>query len=210
MEWIYKFIMSIFRPARARDIADRFVVLSDPAARILDIGGGAFPWSYIKPSAKITVLNLDLPESVIDLQGLEFVVGDALRMPFNQMAFDLVFSNSVIEHVGGHAQQHQFAIGMLSAGKQLYCQTPNKWFPIEPHILTLFVHWFPFSVKRRLVRYFSIWGLIAKPSQKEIDEVLQRRLNLLSGSEFAALFPGCLMRKEKVLGLTKSFIVERI
>ncbi|MEO8992943.1 MAG: hypothetical protein ABI271_08285 [Nitrosospira sp.] len=101
-------------------------------------------------------------------------------------------------------------MGMLSAGKQLYCQTPNKWFPIEPHILTLFVHWFSFSVKRRLARYFSISELIAKPSQKEIDEVLQRRLNLLSGSEFAAISPGCIMRKEKVLGLTKSFIVERI
>jgi hypothetical protein len=209
MKQIYKFIMSIFRPARAKDIADRFVVLSDPAARVLDIGGGAFPWSYIKPSAKITVLNLDLPESIIDHPSIEFVAGDALRMPFSQMAFDLVFSNSVIEHVGDHAQQHQFAVGMLSAGKQLYCQTPNKWFPIEPHILTLFVHWFPFSVKRRLVRYLSIWGLVEKPSQKRVDEVLQG-LNLLSENEFSALFPGCVMRKEKVLGLTKSFIVERI
>lgn len=209
MKRVYKFIMSIFRPARAKDIADRFVILSDPAARVLDIGGGAFPWSYIQPSAKIIVMNLDLPESIINHPGIQFVAGDALRMPFNPMAFDLVFSNSVIEHVGNHAQQHQFAIGMLSAGKQLYCQTPNKWFPIEPHILTLFVHWFPFSVKRKLVRYFSIWGLIAKPSQKKIDEVL-KGINLLSENEFAALFPGCVMRKEKVLGLTKSFIVERI
>ena len=121
-----------YLPARkAKDIADRFVVLSDPAARVLDIGGGAFPWSYIKPSAKITVLNLDLPESIIDHPGIEFVAGDALYIPFSPMAFDLVFSNSVIEHVGDYAQQQQFAMGMLSAGKQLYCQTPNKWFPIN-------------------------------------------------------------------------------
>ncbi|MEO7558872.1 MAG: class I SAM-dependent methyltransferase [Nitrosospira sp.] len=209
MKRIYKFIMSIFRPARAKDIAERFPSLLDPAARVLDIGGGAFPWSYIKPSAKITLLNLELPESINDYPEIEFVAGNALHIPFDPMAFDLVFSNSVIEHVGDYRKQRQFAMGMLNAGKQLYCQTPNKWFPIEPHILTLFIHWFPFSVQRRLVRYFSVWGLVAKPSQKIIDETL-RGLNLLSRKEFANLFPGCTMREEKVLGLTKSFIVERI
>lgn len=208
MKRVYKFIMSIYRPARAKDIADRFPVIFDPDARILDIGGGAFPWSYIKPSAKITVLNLELPESIIDHPEIQFVAGNALHIPFHPMAFDLVFSNSVIEHVGDYQKQHYFAMGMLNASKRLYCQTPNRWFPIEPHILTLFIHWFPFSVKRRLVRYFSVWGLLTRPDQKKIDETLHN-LTLLSRSEFAALFPGCTMREEKVLGLTKSFIVER-
>ena len=158
--------MSIFRPARAKDIANRFPILSDPTARILDIGGGGYPWSYIKPSAKITVLNLDLPDSIIDQPGIEFVAGNALRLPFSPMAFALVFSNSVIEHVGDYGKQRQFATEMLNAGKQLYCQTPNKWFPIEPHLLTLFIHWFPFSVKRRMVRYFSLWGLKKKKRRK--------------------------------------------
>lgn len=60
-----------------------------------------------------------------------------------------------------------------------------------------------------IVRYFSVWGLITRPEQKKIDETLHD-LTLLSRNEFAALFPGCKMREEKVLGLTKSFIVERI
>lgn len=77
-------------------------MLLDPAAHVLDIGGGAFPWSYIKPSAKITVLNLELPESIIDHPEIGFVAGNALQIPFNPMAFDLVFSNSVIEHVGDY------------------------------------------------------------------------------------------------------------
>lgn len=209
MKRIDKFITSIYRPARAKDIANRFPLLQDPGASVLDVGGKDFPWSYIKPSAKITVLNLELPESIINYPGIEFVAGNALNIPFDPMAFDLVFSNSVIEHVGDYQKQHQFATGMLNAGRQLYCQTPNKWFPIEPHILTLFIHWFPFAVKRRLVRYFSLWGLIAKPDQKKIDETLQG-LTLLSRNEFSALFPGCTIREEKVLGLAKSFIVERI
>ena len=60
--------------------------------RVLDIDGGAFPWSCIKPSTKITVLNLDLPEPIIDYPGIEFVAGDALCIPFSPMAFALVFS----------------------------------------------------------------------------------------------------------------------
>lgn len=208
MKRTYKFVMGIFRPARAKDIAAKFPVLFDSNARVLDIGGGAFPWSYINPKARITVLNLNLPESLTDHPRVEFVAGDALQIPFNPLAFDLVFSNSVIEHVGGHREQRKFAEEMLSAGKQLYCQTPNKWFPIEPHLLTLFIHWLPFSIQRKLVRYFSLWGLITKPSQKTVDETLHN-LHLLSRNQFASLFPHCTLREERILGLTKSFIVER-
>jgi len=47
--------------------------------------------------------------------------------------FDLVFSNSVIEHVGDFERMRQFVHEARRVAKSYWIQTPSKWFPIEPH-----------------------------------------------------------------------------
>ena len=204
---LYGFFMRRFRPRRARQIARRFPLLSNPEARVLDVGGGAYPWELLNPAARITILNVNRPQSIPDRCKWEFVVGDGTRLAYPDGSFDLVFSNSVIEHVGDGEAQRRFATEMLRVGKQIYCQTPNRWFPVEPHLITVFVHWLPHAMQRRVVRFGSLWGLVVKPTQHEIDDFLATT-RLLSRAEVAALFPGCIVRAERVLGLTKSFIVE--
>lgn len=205
---VYGFFMRRFRPARAKAIAESFPLLFDASSRVLDVGGGAFPWSELKPKAHIICINMGRPHSIPKDCSWEFVDGDGTNLPFPDDSFDLVFSNSVIEHVGGIDQQKKFAKEMLRVGKKVYFQTPNKWFPVEPHLIAICIHWLPFSVARKFVRYFTVWGWITKPDQKTIDSFLTST-RLLTQSEVVSFFPNCEIHYEKVLGLTKSFIVIR-
>jgi len=201
--------MKRFRPARAKAIGERFPILQDPNAKVLDVGGSAYPWDMLSPAAHITILNVTRPRNIPENSPWEFVVGNGTQLDYPDNSFDLVFSNSVIEHVGDFEAQTKFANEMRRVGKQLYCQTPNKWFPVEPHLIALFIHWLPFSIVRKLVRYGSIWGWVSKPDQQQIDDFLFST-RLLTLEEFKNFYPDCEIRFERVLGLTKSFIAERL
>jgi SAM-dependent methyltransferase len=139
----------------------------------------------------------------------QYVKGDGRRLAFADGSFDLAFANSVIEHVGTLEDQRRFAHEMLRVGRRLYCQTPNRWFPVEFHYLGLFVHWLPrnwftYFVHRRL----TLRGVLGKPTRQQSLE-LRSEIRLLSRRELATLFPGCEIKSERVLGWTKSFVVWR-
>lgn len=205
----YSFFMKQFRPARAKAIGTKFPLLNNPEARVLDVGGFSYPWDILNPSAHITILNMSRPQNIPENSKLEFVVGDGTNLNYPDQSFDLIFSNSVIEHVGDFDAQKRFAHEMHRVGKNIYCQTPNKWFPVEPHLIAAFIHWLPYSIARKLIRYGCIWGLVTKPSQQQVDEFL-KSTRLLTLSEFKQLYPDCEIRFERILGVTKSFIAERI
>lgn len=203
------FLMRRFRPQRARKIGADFPLLFDPNARVLDVGGGAFPWSELKPKAKIYILNKGAPPSKPVCCCWEFVDGDGTNLQYPDASFDLVFSNSVIEHVGSLDEQKKFAKEMQRVGKRIYLQTPNKWFPVEPHLMGVFIHWLPFPVARKLVRVATGWGWLARPNQERVDSFLSS-IRLLTKSEVVSLFPNCELSTENVLWFAKSFIVKKL
>lgn len=63
--------------------------------------------------------------------------------PFEDKAFDWVFSNAVIEHVGDDDAQLRFVNEMLRVGKNVFFTTPSKYFPVESHTNILLLHWLP-------------------------------------------------------------------
>ena len=71
----------------------------------------------------------------------------------------------MIEHLGTRDNQLKAAAEAMRVGRSLWIQTPNRWFPIEPHYLTPFVHWLPAPVRRRILRNFSVWGWVTRPSR---------------------------------------------
>jgi hypothetical protein len=73
--------------------------------------------------------------------GRDYVAADGLRLPFRDGAFDLVFSNAVIEHVGDAAAQRQFVDEHARVGRSWVLTTPNRWFPVESHTNVVFRHW---------------------------------------------------------------------
>lgn len=105
-------------------------------------------WYPIKN--KITALGVD-DASHLESQypGVKFVSANGLRIPFDDMYFDVVHSSAVIEHVGSFENQVRFLMecGRV-ARKALFITTPNRWFPIEFHTVLPLLHWAPRPMHR--------------------------------------------------------------
>ena len=104
-----------------------------------------------------------------------YVQGDALDLPFEDGAFDVVFSNAVIEHVGGREEQRRFVAEGLRVARRAFITTPNRWFPIEVHTRLPLVHWLPDPASRRA------YDLARKPWAKDF--------RLLGPGALRELFP---------------------
>ncbi len=137
------------------------------------------------------------------------MAGDGRLLPFPDRSFDLVFSNSVIEHVGDAASQEQFAREVARVGRAYWVQTPNRWFPVEQHLLTPLVHWLPKRWQRALVPRWTVWSAMVRPSPDRhrfyIEHYLEE-VRLLTSSDLKRLFPGARLIRERFCGLTKSLI----
>jgi Methyltransferase domain len=176
--------------------------------RVLDIGGTPDCWNLLPLRPRVTLLNT--PRAKDDLEAAdEWVAGDGRALPFRDGAFDVVFSNSVIEHVGDAQSQQRFACEVMRVGRAYWVQTPNRWFPVEQHLLTPVVHWLPRGWQLALVPRFNVWRIVANPSEDRrrfyIDHYL-RDVRLMSASELRGLFPGARVMRERFLGWTKSLV----
>ena len=176
--------------------------------RILDIGGTPDCWQLLPVHPRLVLLNT--PRAKEDLGGAEgWVAGDGRALPFRDGAFDLVFSNSVIEHVGDPASQQAFAREVARVGRCFWVQTPNRWFPVEQHLFTPLVHWLPRSWQRLLVPRVNLWSRLVPVTDDRRRFYIEHYLSdirLLGASELKALFPGARLIRERLLGMTKSLI----
>ncbi|RMG50533.1 MAG: class I SAM-dependent methyltransferase [Acidobacteria bacterium] len=202
---LYHPFLVFFRTKRMRDFWNRFDL--SPDTRVLDVGGTEFNWNLAPAFPRLTILNLSMPGG--KKENTTWVVADGRYLPFKDGAFDVVYSNSVIEHVGDSADQRAFASEIRRVGIRYYVQTPNKRFPVEPHLITPFIHYFPKTVQKRLLRNFTVWGLVTRPTAQQCDDFLQG-IRLLDERELRQLFPDAEIWHERVLGLTKSLIAIKI
>ena len=174
---------------------------------LLDIGGYPHNWKFFfHHFNKITCLNLRKKKNN-EIENLISVEGDGRRLEFDNNEFDIVFSNSVIEHVGDFEDQKLFSKEILRVGKKFWIQTPSKSFFFEPHFLFPFFHWFPIPIRKILV-YITPWYLISKPDKDRID-IMINTTRLLSKKELKILFPNCSIITERFLFFPKSYIVFR-
>jgi hypothetical protein len=196
-----------FRRKRFALFEDLLDSLGTSSVTILDVGGTQEFWEVMKFGGsphKIILLNL----FATSVRHSNFIsmAGDARRLnQFADQSVDVVFSNSVIEHLGTYANQRLMADEIRRVGKSYFVQTPNFFFPVEPHFLCPLFHWLPFWARRWLIQRFSLGNLTRKPSQAEAEKTLSE-FRLLKKSEVRALFPDAAIHSEKVLGLAKSFI----
>lgn len=181
-----------------------------PAASssILDVGGTEAFWSESAFKDRVTLLNTEPSRfGAAGKVGLQ-VVGDGCALPFPDKAFDIVFSNSVIEHVGTWERQVQFAAESRRAGTSVWIQTPAREFFIEPHLIAPFIHWLPRRWQRRMIRWFTVRGWVDRPNPADVEAFLDE-VRLLTFGEMERLFPDCEIRKERFLGLCKSYVATR-
>jgi hypothetical protein len=181
-----------------------------PETRVIDVGGNPSIWAALPPETRPHITYLNMPRAAEpgdDRQHLVF--GDGCQLPFRDSSFDIAFSNSVIEHVGGPEAQARFASEIRRVARTYWVQTPNRRFPVEQHLLTPFLHWLPRSWQRSLVPRVTVWGLITKASPAERGFYFEHYLNdirLLTAQELKCLFPESRLIREKALGWTKSLI----
>jgi hypothetical protein len=192
--------MRRFRPKRMQQVVR--LARQTGATRILDVGGTAFDWNVVPQRLNVTLLNRTVDG---DCQGFPLVLGDACDLPFADGAFDVVYSNSTIEHLFTWHNQQRMASEIMRVGRAYFVQTPNRWFPVEPHYLTPFIHWLPKPWQRKLLRNFTVWGLLSNPAQETCDRDVDE-IRLLSVAEMRVLFPTARIVRERFLGLTKSIL----
>lgn len=158
----------------------------------------------------IAVTLLNLGEISVSHSNVSSVIGDARSMPqFGDGEFDFVFCNSVIEHVGGDSDVLAMAKEIRRVGRRYYVQTPNRYFPIEPHFLFPFFQFLPLRARVLLLRRFNL-GWMKRRSDAAAAEKAVRSINLLSKKQMKALFPDARIVEERLFGLTKSILCMKI
>ncbi len=180
-----------------------------PPVRIVDLGGTESYWEQMGNSGledlHIVLVNRTGKETT--KKNMVFMKGDACNLTsIANQSFDIAFSNSVIEHVGDYEKQAQMVKEMRRVARRIYLQTPNRYFPIEPHFLLPFFQFFPFQVKVWLIMHFNL-GWYKKTTNKEKAEALANSAILLSYKTLRNLFPNARIYRERFLGFTKSFVV---
>ena len=177
--------------------------------RVIDLGGTARYWELMglagAPGVHVTLVNLGAEPD--PGPGFVSLVGDARHLPaFADGSFDVVFSNSVIEHVGALPDQRRMAREVRRLAPRYYVQTPNRHFPVEPHFLFPGWQFLPEAARVALLRRTAV-GWYPREPDPERARAAVREIRLLTRRELMRLFPGAEVREERFLGLVKSFTV---
>lgn len=203
-------LVNAFRRKRFELLKARLEKQIQPSStfRILDIGGDIGYWKNLDwkhNQCKISLLNLyniDIPAE--EKNQFESIKGSALELPFKKGDFDLLFSNSVIEHVGSYENQVKFAHEVKRVSDKYIIQTPSYWFPLEPHSLIPFFQFIPHKIRAYLIMWFNI-NYFPKASTYEEGLTVSRSTLMLTKKQFSALFPDAEIQVERLFGLPKSY-----
>ena len=171
--------------------------------KILDVGGDEITWIGSGLERRVTLLNLSFKHKG---KGFNYVLGDACNMyMFPDKSFDIIYSNSVIEHVGKGRQQ-EYAKEIMRVGKKYWIQTPYRHFPIEPHFVFPLFQYYPIALQKfvGLKWPYSHYRM----GDAEENEILRdiSQINLLSKKDLRNLFPECEIFEESFWGITKSIV----
>ncbi len=177
--------------------------------RILDVGGTETFWQNmrVETSDSISVVLLNLDVTAPTSSTFSVARGDATDLSrYADGAFDVVFSNSVIEHVGDLHAQRRMADEVRRVATHYWVQTPCRWFPIEPHFLFPLFGVMPISLRAWFIRHFSL-GWRERVPDRDASYRAARSVRLLSRRELQSMFPDAACLRERFFGLTKSWIL---
>lgn len=180
--------------------------------KILDAGGTVNYWEQMGLTGniefEITIVNPEIQENPA-YGNIKQIKGDARNLSFfKNKSFDAVFSNSVIEHIPSAEGRKQFAAEIQRLGRSYFVQTPNYWFPFEPHFLFPFFQFFPVRIKIFFLVNFSMGWFKKCANKNEAMEVLKNN-QLLEVKEFKSYFPDSKIQFEKIFLFKKSIILKK-
>jgi hypothetical protein len=195
------------REERLRWLADTFPDL--PQMSVVDLGGRVVTWKRapVRPK-RVLVVNLEPPKTDVP-EWVDFELGDACALPahITRNQYDLVFSNSVIEHVGGHERRLRFAESVHQLANAYWVQTPYRYFPIEPHWIAPGMQFLPALARIGLGRRWPFAYTVRMSREEVVKQVLWTEL--IDITQMRHYFPDSVLRKERVFGIPKSLIAYR-
>src|SRR5690348_15108213 len=176
--------------------------------RLLDVGGTNAFWENRgwHQRSDVEVLTLNVVAEEKRYANIRPLAGDARNLTqFGDRSLDVVFSNSVIEHLFTFEDQRRMASEIQRVGKAFWVQTPNYWFPIEPHFHVIGWQWLPLPVRVSILRRTRCgWrGPCPDPvgARRFVEEI-----RLLTRKELRELFPRANIVAERFYGFVKSWI----
>lgn len=204
-------LASRFRRQRFELFAAMLEESGDPIT-ILDLGGTQDFWRQhlplLKRSAQVTVVNLEPTEPSV-LPSVSCIRLDARNLStFADNAFDVCFSNSLIEHIGPLKDQRALAGEIRRVARGYFVQTPNAHFPIEPHFLVPGWHITPVALRTFLLQRWS-FGWMPRIKDPKAARLAVESIRLLSPSEMLGLFPEATLVHERLGPFSKSLIAVR-
>ncbi len=175
--------------------------------KILDIGGTFDYWKNMNINFDdVNIVLLNLKTQPVDHPSFTSVAGDATDLKhYEDKSFDIVYSNSVIEHLFTKDNQVKMAEEVRRVGEFFIIQTPNKYFPIEPHWIFPYFQFLPKNLRVYLTHKFNL-GNYPRAKTRELAIRRVEEVQLLSRKEMSELFPGARIWKEKFFYFNKSFI----
>lgn len=212
-----RFVGNWFRKKRTRHLKSLIREIHSEKNRvsILDIGGTFHFWQLFSDSflnkynIQITITNVIPMSGQPDHPRIHHFQADGCNLgSVSDGAFDIAHSNSVIEHVGNWEKKVQFAKEISRVGQAYVVQSPNFWFPIDPHFYTPLIHWIPKPCRIWLLRNVPLgnWGRVSDLSQAilAIEDA-----DLLTKKMMEFLFQDGQIKTERFLGYPKSYIAIR-
>jgi Methyltransferase domain len=180
--------------------------------KILDIGGETNYWEMYGDKLDWTRISLTLAnifEQKSTNENISFILGDARNLTlFSDNSFDIVSSNSVIEHVGLFKDRQQMATEVRRLAPRYFVQTPNFWFPFEPRYRVPIFHWLPELMRARILMTFKCGNWPKAPDYGTAFNWVQGTF-MLNRRQVEYLFPDSRIVSETMFGLAKSFIAIR-
>lgn len=171
---------------------------------VIDLGGVGARWRQapIRP-ARLTLVNVaDQPAD----DATEVFVADACSLPEELLLrrFDLVYSNSVLDQVGGHYRRMQFAAATRALSDRHWIQTAYRYFPMDAYTLFPGQQLLPLRARAAISRR---WPLGYRHAADERESVLRSlEIDELSRTALKAYFPDAEIVTERVFGIVKSLI----
>lgn len=205
------------RGALFKDFIDSFA----PPIRIIDLGGTVSMWErwgliederLIVDLANNFSMDKNNSEAIPKTAGFSKIDVDVVNLtPEDYSQYDVVFSNSMLEHLADFNQQRSVAKSIILSGKPFFIQVPNKNSLIDPHfahpMAPFFAAW-PRSIQCAALRLSGLNGGRRAKSRAHAE----RRLmfyNPLSMRDMRSLFPGegINILSERTFGIPMSIVV---
>jgi hypothetical protein len=203
---------STMRRRRAAPLARLIerIYLEKGHCSIADLGGTERYWNVLDPAflrrhaCRITLVNLSTPP-IKNAVVFDSRRDDVTAVATDDNSFDIVHSNSVLEHLGDWRHMLMFSAEVRRLAPRYFVQTPNFWFPWEPHFGTLFFHYLPRPMQLSLLQARDL-GFFTRCADLSDAIAAIDSIRLLDAKMMRYLFPEARIVREKFFGLTKSLI----